>query len=78
VRKTGREIAAAAREAKLEHIREQVLSGALVIREMTKTERAKWAKQRATLEAKWTPAERTRGIAALRERHRRADHLLRE
>jgi hypothetical protein len=36
-----RERAASAREAKLELIREQVSSGALVIREMTKTERAK-------------------------------------
>src|SRR6266536_3443390 len=54
-----RERAAAAREAKLELIREQVSSGALVIRDMTKTERAKWAKQHATREAKLTPAERT-------------------
>jgi hypothetical protein len=69
-----RERAAAAREAKLELIREQVSSGALVIREMTKTERAKWAKQHATLEAKLTPAERTGRAAALKERHRRAHH----
>ena len=69
-----RERAAAAREAKLELIREQVSSGALVIRDMTKTERAKWAKQHATLEAKLTPAERTGRAAALKERHRRAHH----
>jgi len=66
--------AAAAREAKLELIREQVSSGALVIRDMTKTERAKWAKQHATREAKLTPAERTGRAAALKERHRRAHH----
>lgn len=71
-----REKAAAAREAKLELIGEQVSSGALVIREMTETERAKWAKQHATREAKLTPAERTGRAAALKERHRREDHRL--
>jgi hypothetical protein len=40
------------------------------------TERAKWAEQHATLEAKLTPAERTRRAAALKERRRRADHRL--
>jgi hypothetical protein len=44
-----------AREAKLEHIREQVSSGALVIRQMTKTERAYWANRGAVLEAKSKP-----------------------
>jgi hypothetical protein len=53
-----REKAAAAREAKLELIREQVSSDALVIRGMTKTERANWEKQHANREAKLTPAER--------------------
>ena len=71
-----RERAAVAREAKLELIRKQVSSGALVIREMTTTERAKWAEQHAILEAKLTPAERTRRAAALKERRRRADHRL--
>jgi hypothetical protein len=41
------ERAAVAREAKLEHIRQQVASGALVIRQMTRAERVKWTKQRA-------------------------------
>ena len=71
-----RERAAVAREAKLELIRKQVSSGALAIREMTMTERAKWAEQHAILEAKLTPAERTRRAAALKERRRRADHRL--
>ena len=71
-----REKEAAAREARLELIREQVSSGALVIREMTKTEHAKWANQHATIEAKLTPEERTRRTAALKERRRREAHRL--
>jgi hypothetical protein len=63
-------------DAKLEHIREQVSSGALVVRQMTRTERAKWTKQRAGLEAKWTPAQRARRDSALRNRRKRANHLL--
>ncbi|TML67104.1 MAG: hypothetical protein E6G11_13430 [Actinobacteria bacterium] len=74
--KTPRERAAEQRQAKLEHMREQIASGALVLREMTHTERAKWAKQRSALEAKLTPAERTRRDAILRERRRRTDHTL--
>ncbi|MBA3434503.1 MAG: hypothetical protein H0U08_10470 [Actinobacteria bacterium] len=62
-----------AREAKLEHIREQVSSGVLVIRGMTTAERAKWAKERALLEANWTPEERRRRDDALRNRRRRAE-----
>ena len=49
------ERAAEERQAKLEHIREQVSSGALVIRQMTHAERAKWDKQRAFLDANFTP-----------------------
>ena len=70
------ERAAEVRQAKLEHIREQVSSGALVIRQMTRTERAKWDKQRAILEANFTPAERTRRDSALRNRRQRAERLL--
>jgi len=73
VAKTSREREQEAREAKLEHIRDQVSSGDLVIREMTKAERARWAKRRATLEAESTPAERGRRDAALRNRRRRAE-----
>ena len=60
--------AAAARKAKLERIREQVSSGDLVIRKMTKTERDRWARQQAAVEAKLTPAERTRRAAAVKAR----------
>ena len=48
--KTNREREREAREAKLEHMRELVSSGVLVIREMTNTERTKWAKRRAKLD----------------------------
>ena len=68
--------AAEVREAKLEHIREQVSSGALVIRQMTRAERAKWTKQRTLLEATFTRAERTRRESVLRNRRQRADRLL--
>ena len=70
------ERAAEERQAKLEHIREQVSSGALVIRQMTRTERAKWDKQRAFRDANFTPAERTRRDSALRNRRQRAERLL--
>ena len=70
------ERAAAERLAKLEHIREQVSSGALVIRQMTRAERVKWDKQRAILDANFTPAERTRRDSALRSRRQRAERLL--
>ena len=70
---TTRERAEDAREAKLLHIREQVSSGDLVIRGMTKAERAKWSKQRAKLEANWTPEERGRRDDALRNRRRRSE-----
>jgi hypothetical protein len=61
--------------AKLEHIRDQVSSGDLVIRRMTKAQRVKWARQRATLEAKSTPEERERREGALRARRRRSERV---
>ena len=70
------ERAAEERQAKLEHIRTQVSSGALVIRQMTRAERAKWDKQRAILDANFTPAERTRRDSVLRTRRQRAERLL--
>ena len=70
------ERAAEERQAKLEHIREQVSSGALVIRQMTHAERAKWDKQRAILDANFTAAERTRRDSVLRNRRQRAERLL--
>lgn len=73
VASTSRERAEDAREAKLLHIREQVSSGDLVIRGMTKAERVKWSRQRAKLEANWTPEERGRRDVALRNRRRRSE-----
>jgi hypothetical protein len=73
VAKTSQERDAEARQAKLEHIREQVASGDLVIREMTDAERAEWAKQRGARDASATPAERARRDDALRNRRRRAE-----
>lgn len=70
------ERAADEHQARLQHIREQVSSGALVIRQMTRAERAKWDKQRASLEAAFTQAERTRRDSLLRNRRQRAERLL--
>jgi hypothetical protein len=71
------ERAAAERQAKLEHIREQVSSGTLVIRQMTRSERVKWDEQRATLDANLTSVERTRRDSALRNRRQRAERIIR-
>ena len=68
VRLTPRERAAAIRQAKLDHIDEQVLVGDLVIRAMTEAERTTWARQHAAVEAKLTAVERTRRAAALKAR----------
>jgi hypothetical protein len=73
VAKTGRERDQEAREAKLEHVREQVSSGSLLIRTMTDAERAKWAERRSVLDANSTPAERARRVAAIENRRRRAE-----
>ena len=65
------ERAAERRQAKLDAIREQVRSGALVIRQMTHAERAKWTRERATRLANFTQAERTRFEKSLRNRRQR-------
>jgi hypothetical protein len=72
VAKTSRERDQEAREAKLEHVREQVASGQLVIRKMTVAEQAKWAKQHGTLGASSTEVERARRAAAVENRRKRA------
>ena len=69
--RTTQERDAEARAAKLEHVREQVASGELVIRQMTRDERARWADHQAALEARSTPEERARREAALRGRRQR-------
>jgi hypothetical protein len=75
VAKTNREREHDAREAKLEHMRELVSSGVLVIRPMTKAERAKWAKRRAKLDKDSTLKERVRREAALRNLRRRVERV---
>ena len=70
--KTSRERDQEARQAKLEHVREQVASGQLVIRTMTAAEKAKWAKRDGAVEASSTPVERARRTAAVENRRKRA------
>jgi len=72
VAKTSRERDHEERQAKLEHVREQVESGQLVIREMTEAERVTWAKRRAISDARSTQAERTRQAVAAENRRKRA------
>lgn len=68
--KTQRERDAAARQAKLERIDEQVKEGSLVIRKMSANERKMWAGKKAD-DAPQTPAERKRAEAAHARRARR-------
>ena len=64
-----------ARQVKLDHVLEQVASGQLVIREMSESERTRWAKQQATSEARATPTERARRATAIENRRRREARL---
>lgn len=70
--KTSRERDYEAREAKLEHVRQQVASGELVIRTMTHAERARWAEQDARVDANLDPADRLRRADRLESRRKRA------
>ncbi len=72
VAKTSRERDYEARQAKLEHVRQQVASGELVIRTMTHDERMRWAEQDARVEASSTPADRLRRADRLESRRKRA------
>ena len=60
-----------AREGQLEHIRDQVSSGELVVRQMTDSERAHWDDHSATSDSQATPEERTRRDAARRKKRDR-------
>jgi hypothetical protein len=64
-----------AREAKLDHVRAQIESGTLVIREMSASERETWADQQEAADARATPAERARRASALENRRRREARL---
>ena len=69
--KTTREREEDAREGRLEHMRDQVSSGELVVRQMTDSERAHWDDQSAAADRQATPEERTRRDAARKRRRDR-------
>lgn len=62
-----------ARELKLERMREQLASGELVIRKMTRLERSSWAKRDREFEANSTPEERARRASAVKKRRKHAE-----
>lgn len=59
------------REGRLEHIRNQVSSGELVVRKMTESERARWDDHSAAVDRQATPEERTRRDAARKKKRDR-------
>jgi hypothetical protein len=63
------------RDAKLQDMERQVSTGALVIRHMTASERARYAREREKHDASMTPAQRARCEGLLRARRRRATFL---
>jgi hypothetical protein len=63
------------RQERLEHMREQVSSGDLVVRQMTASERRHWEERSAAFEGHATPEERTRRDAA---RKKKRDQATRE
>jgi hypothetical protein len=69
--KTTRERDEDARKGRLEHIRDQVSSGELVVRQMTDSERAQWDDHSAASDRQATPEERTRRDAARKKRRDR-------
>ncbi len=66
--KTARERDEDAREGRLEHFRDQVVSGELVVRQMTDSERARWDEHSAATDRKATPEQRARRDAARKKR----------
>jgi hypothetical protein len=66
--KTARERDEDAREGRLAHLREQVSSGELVVRQMTDSERKQWNDHSAASDRQATPEERTRRDAARKKR----------
>ena len=59
------------RQERLEHMREQISSGDLVVRRMTASERRHWKERSAAFDDHATPEERTRRDAARRKRQER-------
>ena len=68
--KTTRERDDDARRERLEHMREQIASGALTVRQMTPEERRRWNEHSAESERQATPEERSRRGAARKRRAR--------
>jgi hypothetical protein len=60
------------RQERLEHMRQQVSSGELVVRQMTASERKRWDEHSAAVDGCATPEERTRRATARDKRHERA------
>jgi hypothetical protein len=60
------------REGRLEHMHEQILSGDLVVRQMTDSERRRWEERSTIFDDHATPEERTRRKAARQKRHDQA------
>lgn len=69
--RTTREREEDVREGRLEHIRDQVSSGELVVRQMTDSERAHWDDHSAASDRQATPEERTRRDVARKKRRDR-------
>ena len=57
------------RQERLEHMREQISSGELVVRKMTASERRHWEEHSDAFDDHATPEERTRRDAARQKRH---------
>jgi hypothetical protein len=60
------------REERLEHMREQVAAGELVVRQMTPSERERWKKHSAAADDQATPEERSRRDAAWQKKQEQA------
>ena len=69
--KTARERDEDEREGRLEHFRDQVASGELVVRQMTDSERRRWDEHSAASDRQATPEQRTRRDAARKNRRNR-------
>lgn len=66
--KTHREREDDKREERLEHMRQQIASGELRVRQMTDAEQAQWNERSAASERQATPGERARRDAARKKR----------
>jgi hypothetical protein len=60
------------REERLEHMREQISSGDLVVRQMTASEREHWDEHSAAIDDRSTPQERNRRDSARNKRREQA------